>query len=99
MSGIQSTISFPIRKKCNFYGRKEDVAREDFSNATAKHISSTYIPTVRKIVTLTSSESESDSDIENTKVGKHKRVNVENRTNSTVSTPRRSQCSESDGKP
>lgn len=97
MSGVQTTISFPIRKKCNFYGRKEDVVKEDFSNATAKHTSSTYIPTVKKIVILTSSESESDSDIENTRIEKHKRVSVVNRANSTASTPRRHKCSESDG--
>ncbi|XP_014471614.1 PREDICTED: cell division control protein 6 homolog [Dinoponera quadriceps] len=66
---VQSTISFPIRKKWNFYGHKKDVVKEDFSEATAKGTPTRYTPTVKKIVTLISSESESDSDIENTVEG------------------------------
>ncbi|KYN34022.1 Cell division control protein 6 like protein [Trachymyrmex septentrionalis] len=89
MSGKQTTISFPIRKKSNFYGRKEEI-KEDFTNATAKDTPSRYIPTVKKIVTLTSSESESDSDIENTKE-RHK-ITRETRIENTGHTPRRRKC-------
>ncbi|XP_026827321.1 cell division control protein 6 homolog [Ooceraea biroi] len=88
MSSVQSKISFPIRKKCNFYGRKEDVVKEDFSNATARETQSRYVPTVKKIVTLSSSESDSDSDIENAKE-KSKKIIPEKKTNSAISTPRR----------
>ncbi|XP_072763322.1 cell division control protein 6 homolog isoform X2 [Anoplolepis gracilipes] len=95
MSGTQTTISFPIRKRCNFYGRKEDVVKEDFTNATARYTPSKYTPTVKKIVTLTSSESESDSDIENTT---EKRIIHVRRTDSANSTPRsrRRKCNELD---
>ncbi|KAG5344014.1 CDC6 protein, partial [Acromyrmex charruanus] len=89
MSGKQTTISFPIRKKSNFYSRKEEV-KEDFTNATAKDTPSRYVPTVKKIVTLTSSESESDSDIENTKE-RHK-VPRERRIENAGHTPRRRKC-------
>ncbi|KYM93090.1 Cell division control protein 6 like protein [Atta colombica] len=89
MSGKQTIISFPIRKKFNFYGRKEEV-KEDFTNATAKDTPSRYVPTIKKIVTLTSSESESDSDIENTKK-KHK-ITRERRIENTGHTPRRRKC-------
>ncbi|XP_070172804.1 cell division control protein 6 homolog isoform X1 [Polyergus mexicanus] len=87
MSGTQTTISFPIRKKCSFYGRKEDIAKEDFTDATARYTPSKYTPTVKKIVTLTSSESESDSDIENT-TEKHKGKIVDRRMDSADGTPR-----------
>ncbi|XP_011695267.1 PREDICTED: cell division control protein 6 homolog isoform X1 [Wasmannia auropunctata] len=92
MSGVQTTISFPVRKKCNFYGHKEEV-KEDFTNATAKDTPSRYVPTVKKIVTLTSSESESDSDIENTK--ERCRITRERRTENAGHTPRRRKCDES----
>lgn len=103
MSTTQTSISFPIRKKCNFYGRKEDVAKEDFTNATARYTPSKYTPTVRKIVTLTSSESESESesDIENSRTEEQKRIIDNRRTSSADSTPssRRRKCSsEIDGK-
>lgn len=95
MSGTQTTINFPVRKKCSFYGRKEE-AKEDFTNATAVHTPSRYVPTVKKVVTLTSSESESDSDIENTK-GKDK-VTRNSRIENASVTPRRRKCDKSDGK-
>lgn len=101
MTSVQTTIPFVVRKKCNFYGRKEDAVKEDFSDATARDTPSKYVPTVRKIVTLTSSsESESDSDIENS-TQKDARKIVERKTEGaspTVGTPRRRKYSESDGK-
>ncbi|XP_024879785.1 cell division control protein 6 homolog [Temnothorax curvispinosus] len=93
MSGTQTTISFPVRKKCGFYGRKEEV-KEDFTNATARDTPSRYIPAVKKIVTLTSSESESDSDIENTT--KKPEVYRDRRTEDAGNTPRRRNCHEYD---
>ncbi|KAL2715387.1 cell division control protein 6 isoform X1 [Vespula squamosa] len=87
MTSKQTTISFPIRKKCSFYGTKQNDTKEDFSNATVRSAPTKYIPTVKKIVTLSSSESESDSDSENVKTNK---VNTkENRNNDSVKTPRR----------
>ncbi|KAF7392950.1 cell division control protein 6 isoform X1 [Vespula maculifrons] len=87
MTSKQTTISFPIRKKCSFYGTKQNDTKEDFSNATVRSTPTKYIPTVKKIVTLSSSESESDSDSENVKTNK---VNTkENRNNDGVKTPRR----------
>lgn len=94
MSGTQTTIPFPVRKKCSFYGRKEEV-KEDFTDATARHTSSRYVPAVRKIVTLTSSESESDSDIENTM--ERCKVTRESRIENAGNTPRRRKCDESEG--
>ncbi|XP_036143018.1 cell division control protein 6 homolog isoform X2 [Monomorium pharaonis] len=93
MSGTQTTISFSVRKKCNFYGRKEE-AKEDFANATAKQTPSRYIPAVKKIVTLTSSESESDSDIENTT--EKSKVTKEKRLENAGCTPRRRKRDEPD---
>jgi len=96
MSGTQTTISFPVRKKCNFYGRKEEV-KEDFTNATARDTSSRYVPIVKKIVTLTSSESESDSDIEN--ATEKDKITRDRRTENAGNTPRRRKCDdELDGK-
>lgn len=94
MSGTQTTIPFPVRKKCNFYGRKDE-AKEDFTNATVKHTPSRYVPAVKKIVTLTSSESESDSDIENTT--EERRVTRDRRIDNAGNTPRRRKCDESHG--
>ncbi|KAK1116848.1 hypothetical protein K0M31_018010 [Melipona bicolor] len=68
MTSVQTTIPFNVRKKCSFYGSKNNVTKEDFSNATARDSSYKYTPTVKKIITLSSSESDSDSDIENAKV-------------------------------
>jgi hypothetical protein len=93
---MQSTISFPIRKKCNFYNRKEDIVKEDFTYATARETQWRYVPVVKKIVTLTSSESESESDIENV-TEKRKKIIHEKKTNS-ISTPKRHGFNESDGK-
>lgn len=39
--------------------------KEDFTNATARDTSYKYTPTVKKIITLSSSESDSDSNVEN----------------------------------
>ncbi|KYM98987.1 PREDICTED: cell division control protein 6 homolog [Cyphomyrmex costatus] len=89
MSSKQTTISFPVKKKCSFYGHKKEI-KEDFTNATAKDISSRYVPTVKKIVTLTSSESESDSDIENTK--EKQKVTRERKIENAGHTPRRRKC-------
>ncbi|KAK2580921.1 hypothetical protein KPH14_005990 [Odynerus spinipes] len=88
MTSIQTTISFPIRKKCSFYGSKQNVIKEDFSNATVRSTPTKYIPTVKKIVTLSSSESESDSDSENIR---ENQINSrkENISNDVVRTPRR----------
>ncbi|EFN77760.1 Cell division control protein 6-like protein [Harpegnathos saltator] len=84
--GTQTTITFPIRKKCNFYGPKNDV-KEDFSEATAKSTLTKYTPSVKKIVILSSSESESDSDVENiTEITKE---TVVRKANSTPQTPNR----------
>jgi len=95
MSGTQTTIPFTVRKKCSFYGRKEE-AKEDFTNATARDTLSRYVPTVKKIVTLTSSESESDSDIENTT--EKDKITRDRRIENASNTPRRRKCDELDGK-
>lgn len=95
MSGKQTTIPFPVRKKLSFYGRKEEV-KEDFTNATARDTSSRYVSAVKKIVTLTSSESESDSDIEN--VTERRKIMRERRAKNAGGTPRRRKCDESEGK-
>lgn len=84
----QTIISFPIRKKCNFYGHKKDVVKEDFSEATAKGTPSRYTPTVKKIITLVSSESESESDVENTIKGIAEEVS-ESKANNVAQTPTR----------
>jgi len=93
---MQGTISFPIRKKCNFYNRKENIIKEDFTYATARETQWKYVPVVRKIVTLTSSESESESDIENVTEKCKKKIH-EKKTNS-MSTSKQYGFSESDGK-
>jgi len=93
---MQGTISFPIRKKYNFYNRKEDIVKEDFTYATARETQWRYVPVVKKIVTLTSSESESESDIENV-TEKRKKIIHEKKTYS-MSTPKRHGFNESDGK-
>lgn len=95
MSGIQTTIPFNVRKKCSFYGSKHNVIKQDFTDATARDSSYKYTPTVKKVITLSSSESDSDSDVEN--------VLVENNINSCdkgtiIHTPRRTRKSSgSDG--
>ena len=62
---VQTTIQFAIRKK-SFYGGKDDVQKEDFSNASLRNTPTTrYTPTVKKLVEISSSESDSDSDAEN----------------------------------
>lgn len=83
---VQTTISFPIRKKCSFYRQKNDIVKEDFSEAIAKSTPKRYTPTVKKIVTLISSESESESDIENTTEPITRRT-TKNKTNNIVQTP------------
>ncbi|XP_076670842.1 cell division cycle 6 [Andrena cerasifolii] len=93
MTSIQTTIPFNIRKKCSFYGTKNDVPKQDFSNATVRDSSYKYTPTVRKIITLSSSESDSDSDVENTL---ENNVKVSD-AGAAVRTPRRTRkSSESD---
>lgn len=95
MKSVQTTISFNIRKKCSFYGTKNNVAKQDFSNATARESSYKYTPTVKKIITLSSSESDSDSDVENALVENNVKVCGKD---AAVNTPRRvRKYSESDG--
>lgn len=72
MSAVQRTIPFNVRKvnsRSSFYRKNESpVVKKDFSNATVrtKSSESNRTPTVKKVVVLTSSESESsDSDLEN----------------------------------
>ncbi|XP_031838552.1 cell division cycle 6 [Nomia melanderi] len=68
MTNVQTTIPFNIRKKCSFYGVKNNIVKEDFTNATARETSYKYTPTVKKLITFSSSESDSDSDVENSLV-------------------------------
>ncbi|XP_046736632.1 cell division control protein 6 homolog isoform X2 [Diprion similis] len=95
MSTRQATIPFNIRKKSSnttsFYGIKEKVVTEDFSNAALRQIPELkYIPTVKKIVTLTSSDSDSDGDAENAAIRKPSVKNSRKRnTTDKVSTPRK----------
>ncbi|XP_012278877.1 cell division control protein 6 homolog [Orussus abietinus] len=71
---VQTTIPFSIRKKCSFYGVKENTPKQDFTNATLKGVPSVrYTPTVKKLMTLSSSESETDSDIENSTLEENSR--------------------------
>ncbi|XP_076374989.1 cell division cycle 6 isoform X2 [Megalopta genalis] len=86
MKSVQTTISFNVRKKCSFYGTKNDVAKQDFSNATARETSYKYTPTVKKVITFSSSESDSDSDVENLLVENNVKV-IDKCT--AVRTPRR----------
>ncbi|CAL7935755.1 unnamed protein product [Xylocopa violacea] len=90
MTSIQTTIPFNVRKKCSFYGSKHNATKQDFTNVTARDSSYKYTPTVKKVITLSSSESESDSDLENTLIGNNLKV-CGNAT--TVQTPRRSRKS------
>lgn len=78
MASLQTTISFNVRKKSSkttsFYGAKDGPVKQDFTNAALREVNETrYTPTVKKIVTLTSSESESDSNAENSCRRKTKR--------------------------
>ncbi|XP_076630216.1 cell division cycle 6 isoform X2 [Colletes latitarsis] len=67
MTDIQTKIPFNIRKKCSFYGTKNNISKQDFTDATARDSSNKYTPRVKKVITFSSSESESDSgsDVEN----------------------------------
>ncbi|XP_076763867.1 cell division cycle 6 [Xylocopa sonorina] len=94
MTSIQTTIPFTVRKKCSFYGVKRNVAKEDFTNATARDSSYKYTPAVKKVITLSSSESESDSDVENTLIENNLKVCGNGTT--PVQTPRRQKSNESD---
>lgn len=64
---IQTTIPFPVKKKCSFYSKKEiNLIQEDFENAALRSTpNNTYTPTTKKLMELSSSDSESDSDVEN----------------------------------
>ncbi|XP_046412210.1 cell division control protein 6 homolog [Neodiprion fabricii] len=95
MSTIQATIPFNIRKKSSkttsFYGIKEKAVTEDFSNAALRQIPELkYTPRVKKIVTLTSSDSDSDADVENSAITKRS-VKYSRKRNTTdkVSTPKK----------
>ncbi|KZC06886.1 PREDICTED: cell division control protein 6 homolog [Dufourea novaeangliae] len=74
MTSIQTTIPFNIRKKCSFYGTKSNVPKQDFTNATARETSYKYTSTVKKVITFSSSESESDSDVENSLVDSNVKI-------------------------
>lgn len=88
---MQTTIPFAERKRCSFYGTKRNIEKkEDFTNATIRDSSSKYTPTVKKIVTLSSSESDSDSDVENAIIKNN--ANVLEHT-AGVQTPRRTRKS------
>ncbi|XP_076243224.1 cell division cycle 6 [Calliopsis andreniformis] len=90
---VQTKLAFNIRKKSSFYGAKSNVPKEDFTNATARESTYKYVPTVKKVITLSSSESETDSDVENSLVEN----NVKICKGKSVSTPRRvRKSSESD---
>nr|XP_012149856.1 PREDICTED: cell division control protein 6 homolog isoform X2 [Megachile rotundata] len=85
MSGIQTTIPFTVRKKCSFYGSKNNVTKQDFTDATVRESSYKYTPTVKKVITLSSSESDSDSDVENVLVKNNIKLCDKD---ATVQTPR-----------
>ncbi|XP_026673019.1 cell division control protein 6 homolog isoform X2 [Ceratina calcarata] len=95
MTSIQTTIPFTERKRCSFYGAKHKIEnKEDFTNATVRDSSYKYTPTVKKIITLSSSESDSDSDVENAIIKNN--VKVCDHT-AGIQTPRRTRkSSESD---
>ncbi|KAK0180380.1 hypothetical protein PV327_006024 [Microctonus hyperodae] len=82
MTSVQTTIQFPIKKKITFYGTKDNGPKQDFTNATLRSTPSTtrYTPTVKKIMVLSSSESESDSDTENVEKKSGKNANNVSRT-------------------
>lgn len=97
MTSIQTTLSFPVRKKISFYGNKQNIPKEDFSEATVKSTPTKYVPRVKKIVTLSSSESESDSDSENIKQsGLNYKENVNTQVLRTPRRVRKSSNSEDD---
>ncbi|CAG5101744.1 Similar to CDC6: Cell division control protein 6 homolog (Homo sapiens) [Cotesia congregata] len=60
---IQATINFPSVKKLTFYGGKNE-EKQDFTNATVRNTPSSvrYVSKVKKIMTISSSESDGDSD-------------------------------------
>ncbi|XP_044580124.1 cell division control protein 6 homolog isoform X2 [Cotesia glomerata] len=60
---IQATIKFPSVKKLTFYGGKNE-EKQDFTNATVRNTPSSvrYVSKVKKIMTISSSESDGDSD-------------------------------------
>ncbi|XP_076647745.1 cell division cycle 6 [Halictus rubicundus] len=94
MKSIQTTIPFSIRKKCSFYGTKNEMTKQDFTNATARETSYKYTPTVKKVITFSSSESDSDSDMENSLIKNNVKVTGKC---TAVRTPRRvRKSSESD---
>ncbi|XP_043288269.1 cell division control protein 6 homolog [Venturia canescens] len=89
MMHVQPKLDFPIRKKSTFYGAKENSPTQDFTNATLRLTPSTrYTPKVKKIVAISSSsESDSDFDVENTD-SKNIKNTPRKRVNATR-TPRR----------
>lgn len=87
-------------KKSNTDGRKKDVAEEELSEATVRCTPS-YIPKnfVEKLVIPTSSEPESDTDIENTteNVREADKIKIDKKeTNNTIGTLEHCRDDESD---
>lgn len=94
---IQTTIPFPVKKKCSFYSKKEiNLIQEDFENAALRSTpNNTYTPTTKKLMELSSSDSESDSDVENFNT---KRSVKEAKKITNARTPKSSRKTKIDGK-
>ncbi|XP_063980158.1 cell division control protein 6 homolog [Diachasmimorpha longicaudata] len=94
MASVQGKLPFQIRKKI-FYNTK-DKPQEDFTNATLRSTPTTrYIPTVKKLMTISSSESsDSESDTENIATMPRGKTPVNKKK---VTTPRRRRSSVSSG--
>lgn len=82
MTSTQTTIQFAVKKKISFYAKKESVPKQDFTNATLRHTptSARNTASVKKIMTVSSSESECDSDTENFVVKPKIKINNSPRT-------------------
>ncbi|XP_011298004.1 cell division control protein 6 homolog [Fopius arisanus] len=93
MTSVQAKLPFQIRKKISFYKTKEN-SQEDFTNATLRSTPTTkYTPTVKKLMTISSSESsDSESDAENIETRQKNKTAGKKKI---VSTPRRRRASAS----
>ncbi|XP_043259986.1 cell division control protein 6 homolog [Colletes gigas] len=98
MTNIQTKIPFNIRKKCSFYGTKNNISKQDFTDATARDSSNKYIPRVKKVITFSSSESESDSgsDVENALAENNAELRGKGRTARTPQRTRKASKSNAD---
>ena len=96
MTSTQTTIPFNIRKQCSFYSLKKNTPQQEcFINASLRSTpNSTYTPTTKKLMVLSSSESESDSFTENVE---KKGFKVRAKTVSNPSTPKTGRKSRIDG--